>query len=112
MRALPTAPSPTRIAAIADRVAALAAPGANARRQNAVALVLSTYPGKRWQMAHAVGLDALASAEAMLPDLASAGYDVAPRGPWREARRDTVTWPLADYRDGAGNPARGAARRS
>ncbi|MEM9971870.1 MAG: cobaltochelatase subunit CobN, partial [Pseudomonadota bacterium] len=39
-----------------------------------LALVLSTYPGKNWNMGHAVGLDALASAEAILGDLSGAGY--------------------------------------
>ena len=41
------------------------------RRPNGkLALVLSTYPGKTWNMAHAVGLDALASTDAILDDLA------------------------------------------
>ncbi len=33
------------------------------------ALILSTYPGRPWQMAHAVGLDAIASATAILDDI-------------------------------------------
>ncbi len=33
------------------------------------ALILSTYPGRPWQMAHAVGLDVLASAQSILEDL-------------------------------------------
>ena len=36
------------------------------------AVVLSTYPGKDYQMAHAVGRDALASGEAIVEDLAGA----------------------------------------
>jgi hypothetical protein len=64
-----------------------------------VALVLSTYPGKAHQMAHAVGLDALASAEAMLADLADAGYRAAPGGPLAGAlMQKTLDWPLDDYR--------------
>ena len=59
-----------RIAAIADRVAGWLRLGALPPAEKRVALVLSTYPGKAHQMAHAVGLDALASAEAMLEDLA------------------------------------------
>ncbi|MBY5989926.1 cobaltochelatase subunit CobN [Roseovarius atlanticus] len=38
------------------------------------AIILSTYPGKDWQMGHAVGLDAPASARAILSDLRDAGY--------------------------------------
>ena len=64
------------------------------------ALVLSTYPGKDWNMGHAVGLDAPASAAAILNDLGSAGYDVTP--PPKDLsnallKRDIV-WPLAEYR--------------
>ena len=39
------------------------------------ALILSTYPGKDWNIGHAVGLDALASARAILDDLRDAGHD-------------------------------------
>ena len=62
-------PRPDRIAGIADRVAAHVRLARTDAPQ--LALVLSTYPGKSWQMAHAVGLDALASAEAILEDLPS-----------------------------------------
>ncbi|MBY9061652.1 cobaltochelatase subunit CobN [Sphingomonas yunnanensis] len=70
-------PDVARVEAIADRVAGWVALGRTPRRQRRVALVLSTYPGKSYQHAHAVGLDPLASAEAMLSDLEDAGYDVA-----------------------------------
>ncbi|ETX28034.1 cobaltochelatase subunit CobN [Roseivivax isoporae] len=92
-------PEAGRVAAAADRVAAwiaLARKPAAARR---VALVLSTYPGRAWNMAHAVGLDALASAEAMLADLAATGHDAdsaAPLGAALSAGR--ITWPLEAYR--------------
>ena len=80
-----------RIAAIVDRVAGwhrLATTPAPERR---LALILSTYPGKPWQLAHAVGLDALASAEAMLATLGS-------RGPSLEALKDArIGWPVTDY---------------
>lgn len=93
------APSPDRIVAIADRVATwhrLAAMPVPARR---VALVLSTYPGREWNLAHAVGLDALASAEAILSDLGAAGYTVAPGAPLPQALSEAVIdWPLSAYR--------------
>ncbi|MBW6526087.1 cobaltochelatase subunit CobN [Sphingomonas sp. RHCKR7] len=73
-------PDLARVAAIADRVAGWVALARRPRRERRVALVLSTYPGKAYQRAHAVGLDPLASAEAMLRDLADAGYAVEPGG--------------------------------
>ncbi|ETX13683.1 cobaltochelatase subunit CobN [Roseivivax halodurans JCM 10272] len=88
-----------RVEAIADRVAAwcrLAATPAGKRR---VALVLSTYPGREWNLAHAVGLDALASAEAILEDLRGCGYDVSSGAPLDQALRgERITWPLEGYR--------------
>ncbi|WP_428928099.1 cobaltochelatase subunit CobN [Marinibacterium sp. SX1] len=56
-----------RVAALADRVMGWV--GLQQGHDGAVALVLSTYPGKDWQLGHAVGLDAPASARAMLEDL-------------------------------------------
>ncbi|WP_417586414.1 cobaltochelatase subunit CobN [Pararhodobacter oceanensis] len=93
-------PEPDRIAAIADRVQGwtrLAAKPANERR---VALVLSTYPGKDWNMGHAVGLDAVQSAEAMLNDLQGAGYAVATSDqPLTEALTTrAIPYPLTAYK--------------
>ena len=64
-----------------------------------VALVLSTYPGKDWNMGHAVGLDATASARAILSDLSEAGYDVGavPDLENRLLAREFAL-PLDDYR--------------
>jgi cobaltochelatase CobN len=87
-----------RIDAIVDRVAAwhrLASTPA-ARRQ--LALILSTYPGRPDQIAHAVGLDALASVTSMLTDLHANGYAVetpADLGP--ALIRETLCWPLSEY---------------
>ena len=88
-----------RIAAIAARVAAWVRLGQSDVQMRRVALVLSTYPGKDYQMAHAVGLDALASAEAILADLAQAGYDVGPKiAPLADALTQTrLAFSLADY---------------
>ncbi|XDB00003.1 cobaltochelatase subunit CobN [Sulfitobacter sp. LCG007] len=73
----------------------LAARAPDARRP---ALVLSTYPGKDWNMAHAVGLDALASAEAILEDLTEGGHNVQTATPLAGALMSgTEHWPLADY---------------
>ncbi|MEO0763828.1 MAG: cobaltochelatase subunit CobN, partial [Pseudomonadota bacterium] len=64
---------------------------AKARR---VAVVLSTYPGRDWNLAHAVGLDALASAQSMIVDLDCEPVpDLANR-----LMAETIAWPLTDYR--------------
>ncbi|MBE9638654.1 cobaltochelatase subunit CobN [Salipiger mangrovisoli] len=64
-----------------------------------VALMLSTYPGKTWNLGHAVGLDAPASARAILEDLRAAGYAVpspaSDLGPALQQRR--LALPLAEY---------------
>ncbi|MFP4569588.1 cobaltochelatase subunit CobN [Rhodosalinus sp.] len=93
------APEPARIAAIADRVAGWHRLSATAPADRRIALVLSTYPGRAWNMAHAVGLDALASAEAILDDLGAAGHGVAP-GPALHAALASgrITWPMDAYR--------------
>ncbi len=90
---------PERIEAIIDRVTGWLNLHDTPKADQIPALVLSTYPGKDWQMAHAVGLDALASAEAMLSDLQAEGYDTAPAEPISEALLDArISWPLKDYR--------------
>lgn len=90
---------PDRIGAIADRVAAWAKLQEKSPAEKHLALVLSTYPGKDWQMAHAVGLDALASAEAMLEDLATQGYAVSAGSDLPQAlSEDSLSWSLASYR--------------
>jgi cobaltochelatase CobN len=88
-----------RIAAIADRVAGWVRLSALPSGNKRVALILSTYPGKAHQMAHAVGLDALASCEAMLKDMADAGLAVAGGTELVQAlAAETVAWPVDAYR--------------
>lgn len=94
------APDRDRVEAIADRVQgwlSLARKPAHTRR---VALVLSTYPGKDWNMGHAVGLDAPASTIAILQDLAAAGYDTSATGEGltQQLLSRCETWGLAEYR--------------
>lgn len=89
---------PDRIAAVADRVAGWHRLAATAARDRAPALVLSTYPGKGWQIAHAVGLDALASAEAILGALAAGGGVVEACPDLGAALQDeTLGWPVSAY---------------
>lgn len=91
--------APERIEAIASRIARWIALARMPAAERRVALVLSTYPGKAHQMAHAVGLDALASAEAILSDLADAGYATRPDVDLAVSLGCRhLEWPLADYR--------------
>ncbi|MDE1150189.1 MAG: cobaltochelatase subunit CobN [Azospirillaceae bacterium] len=69
-------PRPDRIAALADRAAALVRLAATPRASRRVALVLSDYPA-RGGAGLALGLDTPASTLAMLKAMATAGYGVA-----------------------------------
>ena len=90
---------PDRIAATVARVAAWHRLARLPPGERRVGLILSTYPGKAHRMAHAVGLDALASAEAMLEDLS-----IPPAGALGEAlARERILWPLAAYREALKN---------
>ena len=62
-----------------------------------LAIILSTYPGRAHQMAHAVGLDALASTDRLLATLAAEGYQVTQGAPLTEALSEILTWPLSAY---------------
>jgi cobaltochelatase CobN len=64
------------VAAAAKRAAAWARLATTPRRERKLALVLSDYPGAAGQAAHAVGLDAIASADEILQLLDIEGFDV------------------------------------
>lgn len=89
-----------RVRAIVARITAwhrLATTVASERR---IAIVLSTYPGRAYQMAHAVGLDTIASTEAVLSDLSSQGYDVAvPEDLCSDLAGEKAAWPLEKYQE-------------
>lgn len=89
---------PSRIDAIADRIVRWTGLGRKPAGERRLALILSTYPGKAHQMAHAVGLDPLASVQAMLADLAEAGYAMEDCPDLTGAlQSDHLCWPLGDY---------------
>jgi cobaltochelatase CobN len=94
------APDDERITAICGRVLGWLALAAKPRKARRVTLVLSTYPGKGWNMGHAVGLDALQSGAAILEDLADAGYDAGAAGACdpRHLATQHIRWPLAAYK--------------
>lgn len=88
-----------RVAAIVEKVSGWIALAAKSVAERRVALVLSTYPGRPEAMAHAVGLDALSSTQAILADMAQAGYCVTPGHDLAMAlQAQTLSWRLADYR--------------
>lgn len=88
-----------RINAIVERITAWTRLAATPARSKRIALVLSTYPGRADQMAHAVGLDALASTEAILVDLATNGYGATNGKPLApDLLSERVAWSATDYR--------------
>ena len=90
--------APERVEAALNRVEAHLRLARLKPAEKRLALVLSTYPGRDYNIAHAVGLDALASAQAILAALATEGYAVTPAGELgTRLAEETLTWPLADY---------------
>jgi cobaltochelatase CobN len=69
-------PQPDRIAAVVDRVEGWLRLATLPNAQKRPCLILSTYPGKAHNLAHAVGLDALASCSEILTELTTQGYDI------------------------------------
>jgi len=88
-----------RIKAVVDRVAGWHRLAQTPTQDRKLALVLSTYPGRADQIAHAVGLDALSSTEDMLLTLASAGYTAMPTINFgKTLPNTTIEWPVSAYR--------------
>lgn len=86
------------IACITARLLAWHKLASGPRAEKNLAFILSTYPGKAYQMAHAVGLDTLASTGQCLTHLAKAGYDTRPLPDLAEKLGcETVHWPLSAY---------------
>lgn len=88
---------PARVAAVVARVKGWLRLAATPREVRRLAVVLSTYPGRGWQMAHAVGLDALASTEALLGDLAAASYRVERAALAPALTQEKLDWPVTAY---------------
>lgn len=64
-----------------------------------LALILSTYPGRDHNLAHAVGLDALASCDEILRERSAQGYAVeALENTGLRLMEETLSVPLADYK--------------
>ncbi|MDH6261975.1 cobaltochelatase subunit CobN [Bradyrhizobium sp. BR13661] len=92
-------PDEGRVKAVAARVAAWRRLAEKPTAEKHLAIVLSNYPGRPHQIAHAVGLDALASVEALVSDLAEAGFNVVPvKALGERLLKQHLTWKVAAYR--------------
>ncbi|MBV8698861.1 MAG: cobaltochelatase subunit CobN [Bradyrhizobium sp.] len=88
-----------RIAAVADRITSWHRLAATPARDKQLAIILSSYPGRPHQIAHAVGLDALASVDALLGELTRAGYDIEARGASaQQLAQEKLAVSVAEYR--------------
>ena len=91
-------PDQERVVAIADKVYRWHRLQTIPLEAQKPALILSTYPGRPWQMAHAVGLDVLASAQSILEDLR---HISAPLQKPLEVslRQDKIKWTVEEYKN-------------
>ncbi|ABD55848.1 cobaltochelatase subunit CobN [Jannaschia sp. CCS1] len=89
---------PDRITHLVDRIASWHALATKPKTDRATALVLSTYPGRSWNAAHAVGLDAIASANAILRDLSDAGHDALGNVAGEDLQDAQLIWPFETYK--------------
>jgi cobaltochelatase CobN len=90
---------PERVEAAVARISSWHRLAVLPAREKHLAIVLSSYPGRPHQIAHAVGLDALASAETLLGDLKDAGFDVEVAPSLAPAlSRQTLSWSVDAYR--------------
>ena len=87
-------PDAGRIGAVVERVLNWCRLQARPPSTRRVALVLSTYPGREWRLAHAVGLDAMASAAAIARQL---GQDLTSGAVLRDLKATRLAWPRAAY---------------
>jgi cobaltochelatase CobN len=89
-----------RVTATVERIARWHQLATKPSHDKRLAIVLSSYPGRPHQIAHAVGLDAMASVEVLLSDLGTAGFDVeAAEALGNVLQREKLSWRVADYRD-------------
>lgn len=88
-----------RISAVIDRIEGWLRLARLKNSDKRLALVLSTYPGKAYNLAHAVGLDALASCTEILKELVKHGYDAPPVPDLSQHLTDErLCLPLSTYR--------------
>ncbi len=89
---------PARVSSVVNRIDGWLALARLRNADKRLALVLSTYPGRDHNLAHAVGLDALTSCGVVLQTLADQGYEVtAETDLGKRLSTETITLPLATY---------------
>jgi len=71
-------PDPLLIYSVIQQMNAWRALAHKSNAAKKITAVLSVYPGKAWQMAHAVGMDPLQSMEGMIEALRAQGYHILP----------------------------------
>jgi cobaltochelatase CobN len=92
-------PDHERVGAVAGRMTAWHRLASKPAWDKQLAVVLSNYPGRPHRIAHAVGLDALASVETLLSDLDVAGFDVEAASKLGDALlRQELAWGIDEYR--------------
>lgn len=91
-------PMEDRIGKIVKQIEAWCALGGKKPSRKKLGFVLSSYPGKPWQIAHAVGLDALASTEHLFKELTAQGYAMPkPRDLVKRLKKSALTLELEEY---------------
>ena len=87
-----------RIASVLDRIEGWLRLAQLKNTKKRLAMVLSTYPGRDYNIAHAVGMDALATSEEILGALSGAGYAVRPtKDLAQRLGAETLSWPIDAY---------------
>ena len=90
-------PDEQRIHAICNKITNWHRLQTTALTEQKPALILSTYPGRPWQMAHAVGLDAIESAKAILEDLGHTSKSL--KEPMEKLlTHKTICWSITSYK--------------
>src|SRR6266852_4225196 len=84
-------PEPDRVAAVAERVAALVRLQRTPREKRRIAVLMPDYPGAPGRTGYAVGLDVPASVVALLRDVRDAGYTVTDAPENSRALLDTLS---------------------
>ncbi|MBT5799905.1 MAG: cobaltochelatase subunit CobN [Alphaproteobacteria bacterium] len=95
-------PDNTRITAICEKVSNWYKLQTTPLSKQKPVLILSTYPGRSWQIAHAVGLDAIASAKAILSDLGH-GNDAQHTSLEKNLQQQYLSWDIESYKDALQN---------
>ncbi len=89
-------PKPEQIDAIATKTENWIQLAKSEKKNRKAALILSSYPGKPWQIAHAVGLDGIGSAQAILAD--HLALEIEASTLTHDLQNRAIFWPLEDYR--------------